>query len=74
MFREASARVPITVFCTLANNWTELLNCFWSGPTSSKSLGTLFILSFIKTIFEVDPKGSVGKGTAGGLAVVLIEG
>ena len=30
---------------TLPYNSTELLNCFWSGPTSVKSFGTLFILS-----------------------------
>ena len=43
------------VFSTLPNNLTELLNCLCSGPTSVKSLGILFILSFIKTVCEVLP-------------------
>ena len=62
------------VFSTLGNNWTELLNCFWSGPTSAKSLGTLFILSFIKTMFDVVPSGSVGKGIGAGVAAVVTSG
>ena len=45
-------------FWTLPNNWTELLNCFWSGPISVKSLGILLILSFIKTTWEVLPNSS----------------
>ena len=63
MFNDAPAAVPTVVFCTLPNNCTELLNCFWSGPTSAKSLGTLFMLSFIKTMLDVEPNGSLGKGT-----------
>ena len=50
--------VPVAtpkVFSTLPNNLTELLNCFWSGPTSDKSLGILFILSFNNVICEVTP-------------------
>ena len=47
------------MFSTLPNNCTELLNCFWSGPTSDKSLGTLFILSFIKTVCDVLPSSNV---------------
>ena len=51
------------MFVTLPNSWTELLNCFWSGPTSDKSLGILFILSFIKTMLAVSPSSSFGKLT-----------
>ena len=54
MFPEIGV-VAVVMFWTLPNNWTELLNCFWSGPTSVKSLGILFILSFIKTIWDVWP-------------------
>ena len=43
----------VIIFSTLPNNCTELLYCFWSGPTSVKSLGTLFILSLNNTILEV---------------------
>ena len=50
------------VFTTLPNNSTELLNCLCSGPTSDKSLGTLFILSFNKTTWDVLPSSLVGKG------------
>ena len=52
----------VNVFSTLPNNCTELLNCFCCGPTSDKSLGTLFILSLNKTAFEInDPVGISGK-------------
>ena len=71
MFKAAPALVPTNVFCTLPNNCTELLNCFWSGPTSAKSLGTLFILSFIKTILAVEAGGSEGKGIIG-VAVAFV--
>ena len=53
LFLEALALVPTTVLVTLPDNWTELLNCFCSGPTSAKSLGTLFILSLNNTILAV---------------------
>ena len=56
--------VVAELFSTLPYNCTELLNCFCSGPTSDKSLGTLFMLSFINTIFAVLPSSPVGKGVA----------
>ena len=62
----------VVVLLTLPKSWTELLNCFWSGPTSDKSLGILFILSFIKTIFAVlftSPVGKTGDGMLKGLGL-----
>ena len=55
----------VAVLFTLPNNWTELLNCFWSGPTSDKSLGTLLILSLNKTILAVLLSSFVGKAGDG---------
>ena len=40
-------------FSTLPNNLTELLNWLWVGPTSDKSLGTLFMLSLYRGMYEV---------------------
>ena len=47
------------LFSTLPNNLTLLLNCFCCGPTSDKSLGTLFILSPSKLAKEVLPISNV---------------
>ena len=59
--------LEVAVFSTLPNSWTELENCFWSGPTSSKSLGILFILSFNKTILAVSFISSTGNGVGIGV-------
>ena len=55
----------MVVLFTLPYNLTELLNCFCSGPTSDKSLGTLFMLSFNNTTCPV-LFNSVAVGKIGG--------
>ena len=48
-------------FSTLPCKLILLLNCLCSGPTSVRSLGTLFILSAIKTVWDVLPNSFVGS-------------
>ena len=43
----------VIILVTLPYKVTELLYCFWSGPTSVKSLGILFILSLNNTVNAV---------------------
>ena len=58
MLNTGEVSIAVCSGVTLPNKSTELLNCVCNGPTSFKSLGTLFILSFNNVINAVVFSGS----------------